>query len=367
MRPAGIALAALLLAVAGRAGAEPIFLARQYARCATCHFSPTGGGLLTPYGRSLSREELSTSGAGGGGAGAGREHEFLFGALGGAPGDVSLGVDLRPAHLDVERAGVAETRDFLMNAELVAALRRGSWTAYAQVGRQPRRADERIASFEHWLSYQARTFGARAGRFLPAYGVKLADHTSFSRDTLALDNDDQVYALELSYTGDRQLVQVAAGARADEDHVFTASGRWQLDLGTRTVLVASGLFRDGSDRGPKNGAAGLALGLSPARRVAVWTQADARFRSEPERGSGTRAYTVLGDVAVEVHRGIWVRASPQLRTAFGDSSAGIVRYMVGLNLLPRTHWNVIVNWYHDRDRESDGKVKTLLAQLHLYL
>ena len=46
-----------------RAAAEPIFLSRQYTRCTNCHYSPTGGGLLTPYGRSLSREELSTFGA----------------------------------------------------------------------------------------------------------------------------------------------------------------------------------------------------------------------------------------------------------------------------------------------------------------
>jgi hypothetical protein len=366
MRPARAALASLLLAVAGHVGAEPVFLSRQYARCATCHFSPTGGGLLTPYGRSLSREELSTFGAGGGSASAGREHEFLFGAAGDALGGVSMGVDLRPARLAVDRGGVEETRNFLMNAEVAAAVRRGSWTAYAQAGRQPRGDDPRIASFEHWLSYRSRGLGARGGRFLPAYGVKLADHTSFTRDTLALDNDDQLYALELSYTGDRHLVQVTAGARADADHVFTATGRWQMDLGTRTVLVASGLFRDGSGGGPRGGAAGVALGIAPVSRLALWTQADARFRAG-DAGSGSRAYTLLGDASLEVHRGIWIRLSPQLRTEFGDSSTGTVRYVVGLNLLPRTHWNVVLNWYHDKDRETKGTAKTLLAQLHLYL
>ncbi len=64
---------------------------------------------------------------------------------------------------------------------------------------------------------------------------------------------------------------------------------------------------------------------------------------------------------------MWLKFSPQLVTEFGDSSAGIVRFVVGLNLLPRTHWNVVVNGYHDRDRKTDGTAKTLLAQLHLYL
>jgi hypothetical protein len=161
------ALVAAALLVPALAGAEPIFLSRQYTRCATCHYSPTGGGLLTPYGRSLSRVELSTFGQGEG-APTGREHEFLYGVLGDALKNASLGISLRPAHLDIEGPGFEETRDFLMNAELTAAFRTGAWTAYGQVGRQPRGDDARVTSFEHWLGYQGERAGARAGRFLPA-------------------------------------------------------------------------------------------------------------------------------------------------------------------------------------------------------
>ena len=361
---------AALLAAAGAAstGAEPIFLSRQYTRCTTCHFSPTGGGLLTPYGRSLSREELSTTGAGGAGS-TSREHEFAYGLFGDALRSVSAGVDLRGAHLDVESEFFEETRTFMMNAEVVLAARYGKWTGYAQLGRQPRADDERVTSFEHWVAFQPGTVGARAGRFIPAYGVKFADHTSFTRDTLTLDNDDQVYALELSYTGDRSLVQATGGVKADGDHEFTATGRWQYDLGTRTALVASGLLRDGVDDAPGFSAAGLALGFAPFSRLTIWTQADARFTDiDADVGDGDeRAYTLLGDVSLEVYRGVWLRFSPQLRTAFDDDSAGIVRYVFGLNLLPRTHWNVVLNWYEDKDRESDVGVRTILAQLHLYL
>ena len=366
MRAPAAALAALFLfAAAGHVSAEPIFLSRQYTRCTNCHFSAAGGGLLTDYGRSLSREELSTFGRSSGSGPQGREHEFLFGALGDAARAVSIGVDLWPAHLDVDASGFDETRNFLMNADIMAAVRYGNWTAYGELGRQPRGDDARVASFEHWLGYQARRLGARAGRFLPAYGIRFSDHTSFTRATLDLDTDDQVYALELNYSGDRHLVQVSAGAHADASHDFTATGRWQLDLSSRTALVASGLFRDGSNGGSRDGAAGLALGIAPTSRWTVWLQGDARFREETS--SGTRAYTLLGEASFEVHRGIWLKFSPQLVTEFGDDSAGIVRFAVGLNLLPRTHWNVVVNGYHDRDRKTDGTAKTLLAQLHLYL
>jgi hypothetical protein len=356
---------------AAAAVAEPVFLSRQYTRCTNCHYSPTGGGLLTSYGRSLSREELSTFGRSRGSGATGREHEFLLGATRGALEPVSLGISLRPSHLDVSSPDSSSTRDFLMNADLAAAVRLGRWTVYGQVGRQSREDGPRVASFEHWVSYRSeRGLGLRAGRFIPAYGVKLADHTSFSRDTLDLANDEQVYGMELSFTGDRHLVQVSAGpglADAVDDasrRALTATGRWQFDLGPRLVLVASGLYRHRSDLDPRRSAAGLALGVAPASRVTVWAQADARFL---EGSSGGPAYTLLADAALELVRGVWVRVSPQLRTAFGDASAGVARLALGLDLLPRTHWNVLVHYYRDHERGTDRTSDAVLLQLHLYL
>jgi hypothetical protein len=194
-------LSVLALAVGGwRADAEPIFLSRQYTRCTNCHYSPTGGGLLTPYGRSLSREELSTFGASRASGALGREQDFLFGALGKGLGPVSVGLDLRPSHLSIDSTGYSSSRDFLMNAAVAAALQYRKWTFYGQVGRQPRGDETRVTSFEHWVMYQSdRGLGFRVGRFLPAYGVRLADHTTFTRATRGFDNDDQIYGAEMSY------------------------------------------------------------------------------------------------------------------------------------------------------------------------
>src|SRR4030081_2293824 len=94
-------------ALASSASAEPMFLSKQYTRCTACHYSPDGGGLLTPYGRLLSHRELSTTGATGGAPAAGEEdaprgeQAFLYGALGNALGPVHLGLELRPAHLRI--------------------------------------------------------------------------------------------------------------------------------------------------------------------------------------------------------------------------------------------------------------------------
>jgi hypothetical protein len=375
-RAVALALVAGGLA-APRAGAEPIFLSRQYTRCTTCHYSPTGGGLLTPYGRSLTREELSTWGKSHDAPAAGQanprgEEAFLFGTLGGALGPVGVGIDLRPGHLDVRFPGGSDARDMMMNADISAAYQAKGWTVYGELGRQPRSAGTQVDSWEHWVGYQSSGgLGIRAGRFLPAYGVRFADHTAYNRRALGLDTSDQIYGVELSYTGQRYLAEVAAGpGRADSivhndgRQAFTATGRFQWDLSPRTVLVASGLYHDASDVDPRAGSGGLALGFSPLRRLSVWTEGDVQFQ---QGSTGAPAYTVVNETGFEVFRGVWLKFSPQIQTAFGDTSGGLVRLAFELNLLPRTHWNVDVSYYRDRGRGNGIVAKTALLQLHLYL
>jgi hypothetical protein len=373
VRPA--ALPAVLVVAAATAAAEPMFLSRQHARCGSCHYSPTGGGLLTDYGRALSHAELSTTGdrsAAGPEAGSRGEEAFLWGALGGALGPVSLGVDLRPAHLDVRADSFHETRTFMMSAAFQAAFRAGGWTVYADAGRQGREDGAEYASYEHWVERATeKGLAVRVGRFLPAYGVRFADHTSFNRRSLGLDTDDQIYGAELRLAGARHLVQVAVGpGRAEalfdeeDEGAWTASARGQWDLGGRAVLVGSALYRGETALEPQSGSAGLAVGFAPASRLSVWTEADAQWR---EGTSGAPAWIVVNETAFEAVRGLWLKLTPQLLTEAGDTSAGVVRLGLAVDFLPRTHWNVGLSFYRDRERRSGLVTKTLLAQLHLYL
>jgi hypothetical protein len=366
------------LGLAARGSAEPMFLARQYNRCTSCHYSPTGGGLLTPYGRSLSQQELSTTGRSNPSLpqpprGRG-EQAFLWGALGGALGPVDAGIDLRPSHLSLDLGGpTSSSRDFLMTADLLAAWRTHGVTVYGEVGRKPPigQADAGLYSYEHWVGYESpRGFGVRVGRFLPAYGVRLADHTAFTRSYLGFDKYDQVYALEVSHSSSTHLLQLSVGpGSADaivhgEPHPFTATARLQRDLGPRTTLVLSGLYRGQTTLVPSNGAGGIAFGIAPARRLSVWTEADLQI----EKGrSGAPAYTLLNETALEVFRGLWLKLSPQLRTDYGDTSAGVFRLALEADLLPRTHWNLGLSYYHDKTRGTGFVYETLLAQLHLYM
>ena len=371
-------VAAPLLAAwgAGPASAEPTFLSKQYPRCTACHYAESGGGLLTPYGRSLSREEISTFGRQGAAAdpaqASGGEQGFLFGALGGE-NPLQLGLDIRPSSLRVGTPGrTLDDRNFLMNLDLQAAWRRDRWTAYGTAGRQPRAGGARLVSYEHWVAYQVTDgVSVRGGRFLPAYGVRFADHTSFTREGLDLAQDGQVYGVEVGVSTDRLLLQVSAGpGRAEsllagEGHgAFTSAGRFQFDLSPRAVVAASVLYRGASPVGPRSTGGGLSFGYAPAAWLTTWTHADVQYQA---LRTSDRSYIFANQTSVEALRGVWLRVSPQLRWDNGDPRGEVRRMVYGLDFYPRTHWHVNVSYYRDRLTFHDLGVRTFLAQLHLYL
>ena len=367
------------------ASAEPTFLAKQYTRCTACHYSPTGGGLLTPYGRLVSERELSTWGQTATAPESGAEDDphgeqaFLYGALGETLGPVHLGLELRPSHLRIGFPGGHQDMNLQMNLDLIGSLQKNGWTAYASVGREPPNSavrngrtlpDPAFISYEHWISYQIdKAVAIRAGRFTPAYGVRFADHTTYSRADLDLDRNDQVYGLEVSGAIGPSLVQVmvspgkAEAILHDGDHRgFSTAARWQFDLAPRATVVGSAFYRHSTRVDPQSGAVGAAFGIAPASHVSIWTEVDANLQTD---ALGGPSWVVVNETSVEVYRGIWLKFSPQLRTAGESSGFSRVRLGFAADLLPRTHWNVNLAYFYDH--QFDAHTSTLLAQLHLFM
>ena len=173
--------------------------------------------------------------------------------------------------------------------------------------------------------------GFRAGRFLPAYGVRFADHTMYNRSYLGLAQYDQIYGVEVSHTRGRYLTQVSLGpGRAesviDDDgrSAFTATGRVQVDLGSRMVGAVSGLYRAESDIDPRLGSAGVAFGFAPTSRLTTWTQVDGQFRD-----ASKTSYVLVNETSLEVYRGIWLTVTPQARVGGGAAVPDLLRFGVG--------------------------------------
>jgi hypothetical protein len=207
----------LLIASSRRAASYPHFqLATGSSRCAQCHLSPAGGGLLTAYGRDESADTISTGGNGG----------FLHGAIT-LPESVSIGGDLRVATLanDTGSSDGTELAAFPMQADLALAIRPSSaWTIVAVAGARGRvRSGEPtsiasdasavdgpslgsyVISREHyvmWRPDESAGIYVRAGRFFAPYGLRPADHTAYIRRYVGMNLQEETYGLGAGWLGD---------------------------------------------------------------------------------------------------------------------------------------------------------------------
>lgn len=156
-----------------------------------------GGGILTPYGRALSKESLSTWGADG-------ESDFLYGLVK-PPSWLNLGGDFRAAETYTETATPNNFRFILMQADLEAAIHFSSqWKFVGTLGRLERDASSiwqiLFYSRRHFLMYQpSELFRLRFGRFFPAFGIQDADHTILTKDQLGWREGAEVYNFEASW------------------------------------------------------------------------------------------------------------------------------------------------------------------------
>ena len=173
-----VLVAATLLAAPGVASALPRFAVQQGVPCSLCHANPTGGGGRTDYGRAAyARQTLPMNlGTPNGG----------FPAIDPVIGDwLTLGVDVRAAFtVSVPRANVPErraletTHGFLpMQADLyLNATPSPYFDIYWDQGT--------FGSQELYLRPRLGILSIKAGKFVPAYGWRLVDHTTWTREAL---------------------------------------------------------------------------------------------------------------------------------------------------------------------------------------
>lgn len=171
-----------------------------YVNCTSCHVSPNGGGVLTAYGRALSKEALSTWGS---------EEETKFAYfVDSVPEWLHLGGDLRALYLYRDTPRVQEGKWIIMQADLEAYASIDSrWYAGGSIGvkEQPGVAGKeyKFTSRRHFLMWKPTDeLSVRAGRFHTAYGLNIQDHATVVKRSIGFDQGQENYNLEFSYLGE---------------------------------------------------------------------------------------------------------------------------------------------------------------------
>jgi len=202
-------LLALLLACVSieKLLAFPEMVRHGYTSCTSCHVSPNGGGVLTQYGRSLSRELMSTWGQAG-------EEGVLYGAIPTSERFV-VGGDFRflQVYRDTETKRTARFFPMQMAVEAVAY-------PTAKVGINGMLAYERktesegkggkITSPQHYLIYTpSSSLILRFGKFQRPFGINTPEHHLASRARMGIGPGTERYQLEATQIEDNYEVAVA--------------------------------------------------------------------------------------------------------------------------------------------------------------
>jgi hypothetical protein len=172
-------LVACLLTQHNDAVAYPQYQLSRGQTCTECHVSPSGGGLLTEQGMVTAESESKK----------GHAPEFLYGVWT-PPSWLRLGGDFRLAG----GAGrVSETTPLLfpMQTDLYAQVTGKGFTLHLQGGGKggeplETTATSHLQSREHYLMWQQNQDDSvglfvRAGKFMPVFGLRIAEHPSYTR------------------------------------------------------------------------------------------------------------------------------------------------------------------------------------------
>jgi hypothetical protein len=249
----------LLLASGLKAAAYPNYISYGYHSCVSCHYNPMGNGPLTDYGKAVASTELT---------------DRVFWPKSIADNDEKINdltgfffskptVDwLRPSasyrglYLETD-PGKGSQKSRWINMDASAALVAKFFTddklilvgsiSYAPSPIAEASSGKSFKNYrtrEHYIGYRfSPDFGIYAGLMDKAFGIRVPDHTAFSRTVTRLDQDDQTHGVLLHYLTDvfELAVQPFVGNLVQEKNLRQqgVTAQTGIFLGDTTRLGAS--------------------------------------------------------------------------------------------------------------------------------
>jgi len=229
----------LWLSLPSRAYAYPWMVRHEYTGCATCHTDPSGGSVLTAYGRAQSELLLSTWtwGTPPEQGEASKGSEQLFGLIK-IPEALTTQAWFRDGYIwNFSDGELVDDRLLQMRADVGAHLAIGAFRATASLGYNQEDAAAyaqdawitrassagNLVSREHWVGVALADDAvlARVGRVALPFGLRNIEHTSWVRSETHTDiNQHQQHGVAVAYTGERvraELMGIAGNLQQRPD------------------------------------------------------------------------------------------------------------------------------------------------------
>ncbi|MEQ1664003.1 MAG: hypothetical protein ABL927_01350 [Bdellovibrionales bacterium] len=185
-----------------------------YVNCMACHVSPAGGGLLNDYGRSLSKELMSTWGWK-------NSEQPIFGAVKNSD-SFKLGGDYRTIQTYFKNSQVKQGKQFVMQKNIELGFTNSKVSLVGTVGEQegpsgtPKK--DEFLSERHYLLWDVTDeIKLRAGKFRLNVGLNDPNHTRVTKAPLGFGPNSESYILEFSKF-------------SEVDEIFVSSDMGRIDI-----------------------------------------------------------------------------------------------------------------------------------------
>jgi len=279
-----------------------------YPTCAACHINPTGGGVLTPYGRSTLSEGMTSWSYDG-------EEGLLYGLLKTSK-QLDVAADARWLQLPEQ--------SFFMQRELEISLNLKRQYYIVASGGVYGPLDEQDSRRYYVMFTDQKSIWFKAGRFFPAYGIMSNEHFLLYRGR-NFNQGRETYNAEVIYRGEWFE---AAGSKifghADDKEQGTAtrgfSGRFLLmpaKWGTSAGVSVLGLV---DDIGVFKTQTAFSALYSPIKQIEMELQAGEE--------------DLYARLSVEAYKGFSIK--PTMEWIYTDKQ----KYSLAIEWLPRPHFDI---------------------------
>lgn len=349
--------------------AYPELSRHGYTNCTACHLSPSGGGLLTAYGRELSKEIVSTWAKDG-------EQAFAYGAIS-TDEKVLLAAYVRQLQAYREDEDKKEARNILMQADAEAGYNADKWAVAGAIGRQEIRAglksDSRLISRRHYALFRpTEKWNIRVGKYLRNFGLNDANHNVYVRKYLGFGFDTETYNAEISYLGDSvssYLTYVDGGFTQDQYALLKEKGAaWSISyffLDKNKIGLSA--YR-GEDETNDRWVVGPWWVLSFTPQIFLLSEMDFQEKKVKATSSTQSGYVMSHRIGFEFVQGLIPFLSFDKKFLDrNDPATEQNSYGLGLQFFPRPHLEIVTSWQKERLVQSARNSDLLWLMLHFYL
>ena len=386
-----VAAALVVLLWAPDASAYSWMIRHGYTGCSTCHSDPSGGTLLTAYGRAQSELLLSTQWS----KEAAEEPSAASGQMLGLklPDPLLLGADVRDGYMfNLANGELVDQRFLHMRSDVMAQVKVSRLRLYGSLGyaSEPSALNSErawVTRSASWGNLVSREYWAgvdigdhvllRGGRLNQPFGMRIVDHSMWVRAETQTDiNQQQQHGVSLSYNADQFRAegmailgnyQVSPDSYRERGFAAYAElypkSTWSVGASAKATHAATDLLLRTATTRQAYGLMGRVQAADPLVLIA---EVDALLRNAPARGGSQVGHVSMLRADLEVVQGFHLVGTGETES-LGDGAGTAFGGWFTAWWFPIPHADLRLDLVSRTVPGGGASTQTILLQGHVYL